>query len=467
MASATLDLDDRPAETLTGQGRLGACTGAVALVSLLAFETMAVAAAMPAVALALDGLQLYALAFGGMLATSILGMVLAGGWSDQGNLLRATATGLATFAAGLLMAGCADRMAWFVAGRIAQGLGSGMLEVALYVGMGQLVPTSLHPRLFALFSAAWVVPGLVGPLVAAGLVEHMGWRSVFLLAVAATPFAAGLLLRPFSRLPAPVAHGDRLARRYTRLPWAFLAATGALLMQGASVAGYGWESAMTATLGMIASLVSAWRLLPAGTLRARRGLPAVIALRGLLGAAFGTAEVFIPLYLTREMGWSLGRAGLALSVGAVLWSCGSAVQSRVASQRSRRCLLRVGFLAVAFGIAAVAACLGAAMPAWTFLVGWGVAGFGIGIGSPMLSVLTLGLSLAAHRGSRSAALQLSNSLCTSAALAMAGCLISLLGSSGAHGFMSVMALASALAMMGAVSVGRAHGAAFPSRERAC
>jgi MFS family permease len=453
MTSTILHVRSR--ETLTGDGRMAACTGAVALVSLLACEAMAVAASMPAVALALDGISFYALVFGGMLATSILGMVLAGRWCDQGKLLRTTAMGLATFAAGLLIAGCADRMAWLVAGRVAQGLGGGMLEVSLFVGMGQLVPPPLHPRLFALFSAAWVMPGLIGPVVAAGLVEYMGWRSVFLLAAAATPFAAALLLPAFSRLPTPTPIDTSVLNQAPALRWAFLAAAGALLMQGVSVAGTGWHAVATGSFGMAASLVAAWRLLPPGTLCGRRGLPAVVALRGLLAAAFGTAEVFIPLFLTSAMGWSIGQAGVALSVGAVLWSCGSATQSRVTSENKRRWLLRVGFLAVALGIAAVTTCLVAAMPPWTFLVGWAVAGFGIGIGSPTLSVLTLRLSLPEDRGRHSAALQLSTSLCTSAALAMAGGMMALAKVSRANGFMCVMMMASALAMTGVALAGRA------------
>ena len=55
----------------------------VALVALHAFEALAVAAAMPTVAEALDGLRLYALAFGGTLATSVIGMTLAGRWADR------------------------------------------------------------------------------------------------------------------------------------------------------------------------------------------------------------------------------------------------------------------------------------------------------------------------------------------------------------------------------------------------
>ncbi|MFX5777029.1 MFS transporter, partial [Acinetobacter baumannii] len=73
-----------PAETSILSARYRATTiGMVALVALHAFEALAVAAAMPTVAEALDGLRLYALAFGGTLATSVIGMTLAGRWADR------------------------------------------------------------------------------------------------------------------------------------------------------------------------------------------------------------------------------------------------------------------------------------------------------------------------------------------------------------------------------------------------
>jgi MFS family permease len=193
-------------------------------------------------------------------------------------------------------------------------------------------------------------------------------------------------------------------------------------------------------------------------LLARGRLPAVIALRGLIGAAFGTAEVFIPLYLTREAGWSLAEAGLALSAGAVLWSVGSAIQSRVNSQKNRRRGLQVGFIAVALGIAGVAMQLVVAWPAWTTVAAWAVAGLGIGLGLPMLSVLTLSLSGEAQRGNHSSALQLSDALYTSAALAIAGALFAFCGTNGSLGYLVVLTMAAALALVGASLAARAFGA---------
>ncbi len=82
----------------------------VALVALHAFEALAVAAAMPTVAEALDGLRLYALAFGGTLATSVIGMTLAGRWADRHGPARPLWHDLGCFVLGLLLAGL--RRAW-------------------------------------------------------------------------------------------------------------------------------------------------------------------------------------------------------------------------------------------------------------------------------------------------------------------------------------------------------------------
>ena len=211
-----------PEPRLFDRDRAAASVGAVALISMFAFEALATAAVMPAVATALDGLGSYALSFGGPMALSVLGMVLAGQSADRHGALRATAAGLLLFAAGLLVAGLAPGMGWLVLGRMLQGLGGGMLGVTLYVGMGQVVPAALHPRLFSLFATAWVLPGLVGPSLAAALVGWLGWRSVFLVVAAAVPVAAALLLPAYARLPAAAvnqrAQGNAAAAR-ARLAW--------------------------------------------------------------------------------------------------------------------------------------------------------------------------------------------------------------------------------------------------------
>ena len=131
--------------------------GAVAMVFLAATQSLAVTTVMPLVSADLDGAALYAVAFAGTLATSVIGMVAVGAWCDrQGPTLPLT-TAVALFVAGLLIAGFAPSMEVLVAGRLLQGLGTGGQTVALYVVVARVYPAVLHGRVFAAFSAAWVI----------------------------------------------------------------------------------------------------------------------------------------------------------------------------------------------------------------------------------------------------------------------------------------------------------------------
>lgn len=439
--------DPSPAsQGLFAPGRRAACIGAIALISMLAFESIAVATAMPAVAEALHGLPLYALAFGATLATSVLGMTAAGQLCDRRGPYRAALAGLAFFLMGLLVAGLATSMPLLVLGRALQGLGSGVLGVTLYVGVGRVVPQPLHPQLFAMFAGAWVVPGLVGPALASFLVQWWGWRSVFLAVAAAVPVAAALMLPALRR----VGSGSGEALRWGAMRWALLASVGALTLHAAS------QQAGAAALGLFAvglaaAAVAARLLLPAGTLRAARGLPAVILLRGLIAATFASAEAFLPLLLTQHFDWSLAQAGIALSAGAVTWSIGSALQARVQRPSARRRLLPGGFGLAALGLLAVIAPLWLPLPsAWVF-AGWSTVGLGIGLSFPMLSVLLLQLSPPASQGSNTSALQLSDALTSSAALGLAG----LLFDPATRQVLPVMLMALALATAAAVTSPRA------------
>lgn len=435
----------------------GASLGAVALISMIAFEAMAVAAAMPAVAAALDGLPLYALAFGGTLAASVFGMAWAGESCDRRGPARAMRAGLLLFAAGLAVAGFAVSMQQLVLGRVVQGLGAGMLGVALYVVMGRLLPERLHPRLFALFAAAWVIPGLLGPALAALLVDHLGWRAVFLTVLVLVPCAAALLW------PALGADTPAAAPAVWRWPWALLAALGALGLHAvASATAPAVALALLVGCGLAAWL-GARRLLPAGSLRARPGLPAVIALRGLLAAAFFTAEAFVPLLLHRLQGWSLAQAGLALSAGALMWSLGSALQARIDEPQRRQRVLALGLGLVAAGIGVLALPLLLACSAWWSVAGWVLSGLGIGLSFPMLSVLTLKYSTPQEQGSNASALQLSDALTTSAALAVAGLLFALCGRDQPAGFVAVLALAGGLAVLALAVSSRVVGSARQGR----
>ncbi|WDZ86050.1 MFS transporter [Micromonospora cathayae] len=440
--------------------RLRAMTvGSVALISLLAFEALAVGTAMPTVARSLDGLALYALAFGGSFASGVLAMVLSGIWCDVRGPRGPMWHGVAWFVAGLLIAGTAPVMSLLVVGRFVQGFGSGLLMVALYVIVGRVYPESTHRRVFAAFAAAWVVPSLVGPALAGLVVEHLGWRWVF-LAVPAVAVPAVLLVNPGLRsVGAP--DGGRAPRdAVARIGWACGAAASAALLH------YGGQQRGPLAVGLVVAalvglLVCAPRLLPAGFLRAGRGLPTVVGLRGLASAAFVGAEVVIPLLLSRERGLSPTAAGIALTVGAVSWSLGSWLQGRLPEPRSRATLPRVGMLCIGTGVAVFALALWPAVPVPVAVLGWSLSGLGMGLTYPTLSVLTLELSASGEQGRNSSSLQLSDALFAATVLASTGALLA--GGPDPTAYLTALAVSAGLALLGSTLAGRVVVPAVPAR----
>ena len=447
-------------------GRLRTLTlGSVALVSLGAFEAIAVATAMPTVAAALDGLSAYALAFGLPLATSVVGMVLAGVWSDVRGPTGAMRVGVAGFVLGLVLAGLAPTMPLLAMGRAVQGLGSGLFSVALYVVVARVVPPALRPRMFAAFAAAWVLPAVVGPPLAGLLVETVGWRSVFLLA-AVLALPAALLVEPALRgLGAPsedstIDDGTGTStghRRTRRVLWAVGAAAGAAGLHQAGQLG-GVPALLLGMVAVAAVVVSGPHLLPAGTLLARPGLPAVIGVRGLLSAAFLAAEAFLPLLLSRERGLSPTVSGLVLTVAAVTWSAGSWFQGRDRAP-SRTSLLRAGTALVALGVLAAGATVVPGVPVAVAVIGWAAGGLGMGLAYPTLSVLTLELSAPSEQGTNSSALQIADALFAAVVLALTGALFAALVDAGTVAYLAGTTVAGGLALAAVLIAGRARTAA--------
>ena len=320
------------------------------LIAFVAFEAMAVATVMPTVARDLDGLGLYALAFAAPLASGVVGMVAAGTWSDRTGPVVPLLASMALFSAGLLVCGLAPSMEVLLAGRVLQGLGGGALTVGLYVIVGLVYPPALRPAVFASFAAAWVLPALFGPGLAALVAEVWSWRWVFLGAVALVVVALAMLA-PALRGLEPHAEGTTTPR--SRLWWAVLGAVAVLVLELLG------SATGTTALGAVLALALVWlalgRLLPPGTRRAARGLPAVVATRGLLSAVFFCAEAYIVYVLQDHWDLGPGRAGIALTCVGVVWATASQVQSRLGERVSHPRAMLVGTSLVLVGIGCLAA----------------------------------------------------------------------------------------------------------------
>ncbi|MFD4960815.1 MFS transporter [Microbacterium sp. NPDC058389] len=429
--------------------------GAVALIFLAAMQSLAVTTVMPVVSADLDGDRLYAVAFAGTLATSVIGMVVVGAWCDRGGVLAPLTTAVALFVVGLVIAGVALTMPVLVAGRLVQGLGTGGQTVALYVVVARVYPGILHGRVFAAFSAAWVVPSLIGPFLAGAVTEFLHWRWVFLGVAGLTVIAFAMVVARLYGLPL---HTDEPAtgRIAPRVACAVAVAAGAL---GLSLAGElgAWSWVAVAASILVIGL-AARPLLPRGTLRAARGLPSVVLMRGLIAGALFGAEIYVPYLLIDDYDFSPTFAGLGLTAAALAWAAAADVQGRFGDRigNTRITLIGTALLVAALGFALLTALLGL-HPA-VLIAGWGLAGGGMGLMYPRLTVLTLAYSTPQNQGFNSSALSISDSVGSASAIAVAGLVFTALAGTGA-GFPAVFAITAVLALAALVPglrLGHAH-----------
>ena len=396
------------------------------LVTIIAFEAMAISTAMPQVARDLDAVRSYGLAFSFMLTAAMLGIILAGVWSDRRGPLPALFAGQVLMAAGSALAGLAPTFALLLAGRLIAGLGAGLIVVALYVVIGRAYPDALRPRVFSWVSAAWVLPSLIGPPIAGWLTSTWSWRWVFLIVLAPIAVTFTVVSTQRDRITAgsaaeQSAPSDRSGHRRLALLGLGVAVSAGAMQWGSDqlVPPHGL-SVTLAALGLVAVAVTAPRLVPAGTLLMSRGLPAVMMSRFLLTASFNGALTFIPLMLVNERHLSLTTAGAMLTVGALGWSFGAFVQGHALMHNRRSELVVAGGASLTVGILLLGAI---AEFGWHYyLVGLATAlsGLGMGLAMSSISVLSLALSPVSDHGRTSSSLQLSDVLGSVMGISAAG-----------------------------------------------
>jgi hypothetical protein len=265
----------------------------------------------------------------------------------------------------------------------------------------------------------------------AGVVSDvLSWHWVFLGLVPFVVVAVALVVPAVRKLGPPV---DRSGPERGGQAGVVVAALGAAV----GVSALSWAAQHVSPLAGAVALVavgllvpSLRRLLPAGVARARRGVPAVVAARGLLAGSFFTIASYLPLMLHGTHGWSLTAAGVPLISGSLCWSLASAWQGRH-PDLARPTLLRIGFAGLAVG------CLGLVFVAPAWGVPWlavpftMLCGAGMGLGFSSVSYLVLNQSAAREVGFNTSAAQITDQLTVATMVGLGGALLVLFGTPAA------------------------------------
>lgn len=467
------------ADGVWAPGRRRLTAALVLTITLVAFESLAIATVMPVVSDDLGGLGLYGWVFSGFFLGSLLGIVLAGRAADRRGTRLPFAAGLVLFSVGLVVGGAAPSMGVLVAGRVAQGLGAGVIPAVAYATVARTYPPDLRPRVFFIFSTAWVVPGLIGPAAATGIEHALSWRAVFLALLPIVVVAAVMVLPVLSDRVTPAVgararggappdggpdddtpdddtpDGGAPPDDDRRRDAVVLVAGAALVLGGMGA----HQLALAVALIVVGVVPAAWafvRLVPPGTLRLRPGMPAAVATRGILTFAFFGTDAFVPLAVTDTHDAPTWVGGVALTGATLAWTLGSWLQQRLIVEHGPRWLVRRGLAIVGLGVLLMIVGVGS-VPVATIVVAWTVAGLGIGLSYAPISVTVLGTAEPGREGMASASLQLTDVLGVALGTGLVGVFVALGDGRGWATSSSLtvgFAVTLAVALGGALAAGR-------------
>ncbi len=370
--------------------------GSITSVTIAAFQGLAIATITPVLTADLNGEHLYGWVFNAFLIPQIVGTVLAGREVDRRPPWQVFYPAIALFALGLIVCAAADSMSVLLAGRMLIGFGCGAMFSTVYAIIGASYADDLRPSILAAISTAWVVPSLIGPVIAGAVADSFHWRWVFVGLLPLVIVSGALTWKTYLSVRLVQDPATEKLNR-SRLPLAIVLAAGTFLfLAGPDLAALArlvgnnlGDVPLVVTigitaLGLVLIIPTLRQLLPEGTFRLQPMLPAAIGLRSLAFGGFAITETYVVYSLKTFGGLSSSQSGIILTVGSLTWTTGSIWQARIerthgSAGRPRRALLGALAMVTGSGLIALDVLLTQGIHWPLSMVSWALTGLGIGI----------------------------------------------------------------------------------------
>ncbi|NEW07725.1 MFS transporter [Paenibacillus sp. SYP-B3998] len=443
------------AQSIFGPKYMALSIGIILAVMAVGFEGLAVTTVAPSIANDLNGISLYGWIFSAYLLAQIIGTLVVGRQIDRNGPALAFTVALLLFATGLIVAALSSHMYVLIGSRALQGLGAGAMMTCVYTAISLSYPDELRTKILGAFGTAYVLPSMIGPYVAGVIAQQLSWRFIFWGVLPFLLLAALLSLPVFRKLKTPDTRGGGTGFGATWL--AILLAIGT----GLFLSGLGMlpkpMGIILLVLGLLLMVQPLRKLLPSGTLALRKGLPSVLASRGLFFAAYVSTQNFLVLALTEIKGVAPDVAGLIVASAALSWCAATYVQSYWDTHdkgQGRYKRISIGVLLIAIGIAMLIW-----VPAVNLVIaviGQMITGIGIGLAHPTSGAVAFTSSDEEGAGKVSANLQFADSFTPGVVIGIGGAIIAIsqatglsmeIGIIGAMTFQFVLILVSLLASL--------------------
>lgn len=395
-------------------------------VALHAVSIYVVATIMPTVVGDLGGLPFFA-----WTTTLYVAGALTGASAVPVLLARASPrvayrAGFIVFLIGSLLCATAPSMVALLFGRLAQGIGGGMLPALAYSTVRSIFPSNLHARAITLFGSVWGVAALIGPSIGGIFAGFGTWRGAFL-----ADLVIGLLFLLIGErvLPAQI-EGAPPRGRFPGLRLLLLAAAAMALSTG-GLSGRALHSTLGIAVAIALVAAVLWldgkagvRLLPKGAFNPMVPIGAVSATLGFLILST-TPGLFVPYLLQAGHGVSAILAGYASATVALTWT-GASLVTAAANRAQVRLSIAVGAPLMLLGIMVNAWALSAG-PYMAVVAGQGLIGIGIGLSWSHLGALMMAVAPAESRATAGPFITTTQTLASVFGSAIAGMVANLAG----------------------------------------
>ncbi len=380
--------------------------GLVMVVTLIAFEALAVQTSLPVAEKHLGDLSIYGWTFSGFTLATLIGIACIGQLSEKLGTYRPMLIGIILFGVGLALAGSAGSMPVLVVARIIQGVGGGAINAVGYYSVARAYGDEIRPKMMATLTSAWILPSLIGPYLAGYIAQTFSWRYTFLGVLPVAIVTAFVVLPALSkvdrdRLPSTHLAHERTSNNFQSTPrpdletvvlispnshqliWSplFLFVGVAAVLVGSSAKNLFGMAAISGVGIVVVGLALRW-LLPPGVLGKSPGLLGALLVKFLTFLSFIGVEALLPYTLVAIRHKSPSYAGLVLTVSALSWAGAAWFQTRYLAKYGYRISVSLGLALIALGDLGVAALLSNSVPTEVAFLAWLIAGVGIGFAYP-------------------------------------------------------------------------------------
>jgi EmrB/QacA subfamily drug resistance transporter len=301
-------------------------------------EATIVATAMPTIVADLGGLRYFSWVFGAYLLTQAVTIPIYGRLADYFGRKVLLILAIVIFLIGSILSGFAHSMLALILFRAIQGIGAGGVQPVALTIVGDMYFGLERARVQGYLSTMWAFSAVIGPLLGAFLISHLGWPIIFWVNVPFGFACIAVVVRAYHE------NVERVAHRIDYLGSALLASGVGTLMFVLVMIGNMATGTAIALAGIAAILIASllWHelhtaepMMPLFLYRIR-----VIAVANpgnfLLGSMMMGITAFIPTFVQAAMGRSSIVAGLMLGSVFVGWTAGSIGGARLQLRFSYR-----------------------------------------------------------------------------------------------------------------------------------